>query len=132
MAVLASARYGKDNVRVYKVHRDQATGVQTVTEMTVCCLLEGQIETSYTKADNSVVVATDSIKKAHAAMYMGWDVNGFPMKLFGSMSSAKAKISAMDLALDMDSSRLLGSSCVRLRLPKGESRAGRCKMMIKA
>jgi len=62
MAVLASARYGKDNVRVYKVHRDQATGVQTVTEMTVCCLLEGQIETSYTKADNSVVVATDSIK----------------------------------------------------------------------
>jgi urate oxidase len=30
--------------------------------MTVCCLLEGEIETSYTKADNSVVVATDSIK----------------------------------------------------------------------
>jgi urate oxidase len=46
MARLASARYGKDNVRVYKVHRDEATGVQTVTEMTVCCLLEGQIETS--------------------------------------------------------------------------------------
>ncbi|KAL2257738.1 hypothetical protein VTK26DRAFT_9234 [Humicola hyalothermophila] len=62
MPVLASARYGKDNVRVYKVHRDEQTGTQSVTEMTVCCLLEGQIETSYTKADNSVVVATDSIK----------------------------------------------------------------------
>ncbi|KAK4226096.1 putative uricase [Podospora fimiseda] len=62
MARLASARYGKDNVRVYKVHKDQTTGVQTVTEMTVSCLLEGQIETSYTEADNSVVVATDSIK----------------------------------------------------------------------
>ncbi|KAK4114973.1 uricase [Canariomyces notabilis] len=62
MPVLASARYGKDNVRVYKVHRDDKTGVQSVTEMTVCCMLEGQIETSYTKADNSVVVATDSIK----------------------------------------------------------------------
>ncbi|KXX79803.1 Uricase [Madurella mycetomatis] len=62
MPTLASARYGKDNVRVYKVHRDEKTGVQSVTEMTVCCLLEGQIETSYTKADNSVVVATDSIK----------------------------------------------------------------------
>lgn len=47
MPSIASARYGKDNVRVYKVHRDQETGVQTVTEMTVCCLLEGQIETSY-------------------------------------------------------------------------------------
>lgn len=62
MASVASARYGKDNVRVYKVDRDEKTGVQTVTEMTVCVLLEGAIETSYTKADNSVVVATDSIK----------------------------------------------------------------------
>ena len=46
MALVASARYGKDNVRVYKVHRDEKTGVQTVTEMTVCVLLEGEIETS--------------------------------------------------------------------------------------
>jgi len=59
---VASARYGKDNVRVYKVERDEKTGVQTVTEMTICVLLEGAIETSYTKADNSVVVATDSMK----------------------------------------------------------------------
>lgn len=62
MPYVSAARYGKDNVRVYKVHRDTETGVQTVTEMTVCCLLEGEIETSYTEADNSVVVATDSIK----------------------------------------------------------------------
>lgn len=62
MPYVSAARYGKDNVRVYKVHRNAETGVQTVTEMTVCCLLEGDIETSYTEADNSVVVATDSIK----------------------------------------------------------------------
>ena len=62
MPQVAAARYGKDNVRVYKVHRDPATKTQTVYEMTVCCLLEGDIDTSYTKADNSVVVATDSIK----------------------------------------------------------------------
>lgn len=62
MALVSSARYGKDNVRVYKVERNVQTGVQTVTEMTVCVLLEGDIETSYTKADNSVVVATDSMK----------------------------------------------------------------------
>ncbi|KAH7349719.1 uricase [Plectosphaerella cucumerina] len=60
MPTIASARYGKDNVRVFKVDRDGPK--QTVTEMTVCCLLEGAIETSYTAADNSVVVATDSIK----------------------------------------------------------------------
>ena len=46
MPQLTSARYGKDNIRVYKVHRDQATGVQTVVEMTVCVLLEGEIDTS--------------------------------------------------------------------------------------
>jgi len=62
MPSLSSARYGKDNVRVYKVHRDEKTGVQTVTEMTVCVLLEGEIEKSYTEADNSPVVATDSMK----------------------------------------------------------------------
>ncbi|KAI0104126.1 hypothetical protein GGR51DRAFT_232717 [Nemania sp. FL0031] len=62
MPVLTSARYGKDNVRVYKVQRDEATGTHTVTEMTVCCLLEGKIEESYTKADNTPVVATDSMK----------------------------------------------------------------------
>lgn len=44
---LSAARYGKDNVRVYKVHRDEETGVQTVVEMTVCVLLEGDIETSW-------------------------------------------------------------------------------------
>jgi len=62
MASVASAKYGKDNVRVYKVERDSQTGVQTVTEMTVTVLLEGAIESSYTRADNSVVVATDSMK----------------------------------------------------------------------
>lgn len=77
MASVASARYGKDNVRLYKVVKDESTGVQTVTEMTVTVLLEGAIETSYvpsvlfhppsdipsyTVGNNSVVVATDSMK----------------------------------------------------------------------
>lgn len=61
MPRLSSARYGKDNVRVFK--RDKlADGTEEVTELTVCCLLEGEIEESYTKADNKPVVATDSIK----------------------------------------------------------------------
>ncbi|WEW59097.1 urate oxidase [Emydomyces testavorans] len=59
---LAVARYGKQNVKVCKVHRDAESGTQTVVEMTLCLLLEGDIETSYTEADNSVVVATDTMK----------------------------------------------------------------------
>jgi urate oxidase len=46
MAEVVSARYGKDNVRIYKVERDQKTGVQTVIEMTVTILLQGGIESS--------------------------------------------------------------------------------------
>lgn len=47
MPQLSAAQYGKDNIRVYKVHRDEEAGTQDVVEMTVCVLLQGEIETSY-------------------------------------------------------------------------------------
>lgn len=54
---------GKDKVKLLKVHKDaKDPKKQSVVELTVQILLEGAIETSYTKADNSVVVATDSMK----------------------------------------------------------------------
>lgn len=46
MPQLSVAQYGKDNIRVYKVEKDEKTGSQVVTEMTVCVLLSGEIETS--------------------------------------------------------------------------------------
>ena len=46
MPQLSAAQYGKENVRVYKVHRDEQTGMHTVIEMTVSVLLQGEIETS--------------------------------------------------------------------------------------
>lgn len=46
MAELSYARYGKDNVRLYKVDKDEKSGIQTVVEQTVQVLLEGDIETS--------------------------------------------------------------------------------------
>jgi len=65
MSQLSSARYGKDNIRLLqKVEKkDGANIVQEITESTVCILLEGDIETSYTEADNSVIVATDTQKQ---------------------------------------------------------------------
>ncbi|KAG1760820.1 hypothetical protein EDD22DRAFT_980459 [Suillus occidentalis] len=59
-SVLTSARYGKDLVRVFRVVKGKE--FHQVVEYNVTVLLEGDIETSYTVADNSVVVATDSIK----------------------------------------------------------------------
>ncbi|KAL6301556.1 uricase [Sparassis latifolia] len=57
---LAHACYGKDKVRVLRVVREGAW--HTVVEYYVQALLEGDIDASYTEADNRVVVATDSIK----------------------------------------------------------------------
>jgi len=57
---LAEASYGKDKVRVFRVVREGK--VHHIVEYNVQVLLEGELDTSYTQADNSVVVATDSIK----------------------------------------------------------------------
>ncbi|KAI9755624.1 MAG: prephenate dehydrogenase (NADP(+)) [Chaenotheca gracillima] len=83
MSQLSYARYGKDNVRVCKVHRDEATKTQTVVEMTVSVLLEGDIDASYTRADNSVVVATDTMKNTIYIMAKQHPVT--PPELFASI-----------------------------------------------
>ena len=70
---LKHARYGKDLVRLLRVYKEG--DIQHCTELTlnlkdsekkkqdaditqVRLLLEGDIETSYTRADNSVIVTT--------------------------------------------------------------------------
>jgi len=83
MPKLTAARYGKDNIRVYKVMRDEATKTHTVVEMTVCVLLEGEIDVSYTEADNSVVVATDTMKNTTYIMAKQNPVT--PPELFASI-----------------------------------------------
>jgi len=59
-STLTFARYGKDKVRVFRIVR--TNDWHDVVEYTVCALLEGKIETSYTQADNKCVVATDTVK----------------------------------------------------------------------
>jgi urate oxidase len=46
MPHLSSAQYGKDNIRVCKVLRDEKSGTHTVVEMTVCVLFQGEIDIS--------------------------------------------------------------------------------------
>lgn len=47
-AELTGCRYGKDNVRLFKVHRDEKDPkLQTVVETTVSVLIDGEIEDSY-------------------------------------------------------------------------------------
>lgn len=79
---LSSARYGKDNVRLYKVQRN-ADQTQDVTEMTVCTLLEGDIAASWTRADNTNIVATDTQKQTAYVTAKLNPVN--PPELFASI-----------------------------------------------
>jgi urate oxidase len=52
--------YGKGRVRIMRVKRDGDR--HEVRELTVKAMLEGGFDRAYTKADNSAVVATDTIK----------------------------------------------------------------------
>lgn len=79
---LSHAQYGKDNVRVYKVERHEDK-TQSVTEMTVCTMLEGDIAASWTKADNANIVATDTQKQTVYVMAKLHPVN--PPELFGAI-----------------------------------------------
>lgn len=80
---LSSAAYGKDNVRVLKVKRDPTDpSKQEVIEMTVQVLLEGEIETSYTNADNSSIVPTDTVKNTVHILAKQTDV--WPIERFAA------------------------------------------------
>ncbi|KAK5132802.1 hypothetical protein LTR08_008603 [Meristemomyces frigidus] len=83
MAALAHARYGKDNIRLYKVARSAThPAQQDVTEMTVCTLLAGDIAASWTHADNANIVATDTQKQTVYLLAKLHPVN--PPELFAS------------------------------------------------
>ena len=60
MAKLGENRYGKSRVRVSRITRRGDT--HEFNEWTVRVLLEGDFESSYTQADNSKVLPTDTMK----------------------------------------------------------------------
>ena len=64
----------------------EADGTQSVTEMTVTVLLSGNITSSYTQADNSVVIPTDTMKQTTYIMAKQHPVN--PPELFASILAA--------------------------------------------
>ncbi|MEO7932977.1 MAG: factor-independent urate hydroxylase [Chthoniobacterales bacterium] len=75
---LTSHQYGKQRVRVMKIIRDGNT--QTVKELTIGVALQGDFETSYTAGDNSLVVATDTMKNTVQALakdHLGTDTEKF-------------------------------------------------------
>jgi urate oxidase len=75
---LVTNSYGKSRVRVMKIIRDGSR--HTVKELDVAVQLSGDFESSYTQADNSLVVPTDTMKNtvnALAAEHLGLETERF-------------------------------------------------------
>ena len=61
MATVGENRYGKEGVRLVRVRRSPYNGNE-FDEWTVCVLIEGDFTSSYSEADNSKVLPTDTMK----------------------------------------------------------------------
>jgi urate oxidase len=66
MTTLGPNRYGKSAIRLVKV--DRGSGGHRVRDLTVAISLEGDFDASYVEGDNSLVVATDTMKNTTYAL----------------------------------------------------------------
>lgn len=83
MAYLQDCTYGKNNVRFLKVKRDPINPkIHQVMEASVRVMLTGAFDVSYTKADNSVIIPTDTIKNTILVEAKQTDV--FPIERFAA------------------------------------------------
>src|SRR3954466_13478448 len=101
---LITNRYGKARVRVMKILRDGPK--HTVKEVDVTALLTGDFAGAYTSADNSKVVATDTIKNTVnvlAKEHLGEEIERFGLALgehflrhYEQVESANVEMAAKD------------------------------------
>src|SRR3989440_12783160 len=104
MPEFISNRYGKGRVRVLKIVR--AEDRQSIKEIDVAAMLEGDFESSYTNGDNTKVVPTDTIKNTInvlAKEQLGDEIEPFAIALgqyfltrYKQVRSAKIDISERD------------------------------------
>jgi len=66
MTTLGPNRYGKSAIRLVRV--DRGAGGHQVRDLTVAIALEGDFDSSYIEGDNSLVVATDTMKNTTYAL----------------------------------------------------------------
>ncbi|MEY2495005.1 MAG: urate oxidase [Verrucomicrobiota bacterium] len=82
MAKLTGHRYGKARVRVMKILREGP--VHTLKDLEVAVFLKGDFASSFTRGDNTKVVATDTIKNTinvFAKEHLGEEIERFALIL---------------------------------------------------
>ena len=79
MIELASNRYGKAAIRIVRVGRD--TTPHRLRDVTVAVALEGDFAAAHTDGDNSLVVATDTMKNTAYAFAADHLAGSIPMSM---------------------------------------------------
>lgn len=93
-------RYGKARVRLLKVLR--AGKIHSLKELDVEVLLQGDFDASYTKADNRLVVATDSIKNTAQVLAresLGMETEPFGVLLGGHFLKTYRHVSRVEVVI---------------------------------
>jgi urate oxidase len=97
---LIQHNYGKAKVRVLKVFR--AGAIHSIKELDVQVMLQGDFNASYTKSDNRLVVATDSIKNTvnvFAKQKLGSETETFGIALGEHFLKTYKHISRVEVSL---------------------------------
>lgn len=105
-SALQYSTYGKDNVKFLKVKKDPSNPKkQEVMEATVKVLLEGEFDTSYTEADNSSIVPTDTVKNTILVLAKTtevWPIERFAAKLATHFISKYGHVSGVSVKIIQD------------------------------
>src|SRR5689334_1912772 len=100
MARLGSNRYGKHRVRLSRITRHSER--HEFNEWSVNVLLEGDFETSFTDADNSKVLPTDTMKNTVYYMARGSKaetIEEFAMELGDYLLNNNAQVSGVKVEI---------------------------------
>jgi urate oxidase len=101
MAKLGENRYGKSRVRLSRITRHE--GRHDFNEWTVQVLLEGDFESSYTQADNSKVLPTDTMKNTVYFVARGSKaatIEEFAMELGDYLLANNAQVSRVSVEVE--------------------------------
>jgi urate oxidase len=109
-AELGPNRYGKSAIRLVRV--DRSNGGHRVRDLTVAIALEGDFAASYVEGDNSLVVATDTMKNtayALAAEHLTGAIETYAAAL-GRHFLADSQVSTVTVSIDEFAWRPIGSA----------------------
>lgn len=101
MAHLAKNHYGKSRVRLSRITRHQDG--HEFKEWTVHVLLQGDFDASYTEADNSMVLPTDTMKNTVYFVARGSKaatIEGFAMELGDYLIENQAQVSEVNIRIE--------------------------------